>query len=487
MSPKTTKKIAKLIAIVLVGALVITSFTFVFSFADSKETAYGAAEKVPDWDKEFSLLKDLIIKTKEGYKDDVPYELLLKGAYEGVVDILGDPFSVYYSTEDESSEFEEAVSGEFSGVGISLEKIGGECKVVAPTQGGPSEKAGVLSGDIVFKVDDIDVRDASLTEIVSMLRGEKGSTVKLTVLRGGKEISFLLTREIIKLSSVSYELFSNGIGYIKISKFDSDSHLEFKDARLKLTADGAKSFIVDLRNNPGGYVGTAVNIADQMMPKGPVVHFQNQGKIVETIYAGGKGDLKIPVVVLINEGSASASEILAGAWKDSGVAKIVGTQSYGKGVAQHIFPAGGNKVKLSMYYFVTPNNNAINQVGITPDYIVKNFFETDENAIKDLYETYIKFAPMSEKNKAKKGDTGLNVFGAQQRLSLLGYSNPITGTLDDVTMEEVKAFQKSKGLFPYGVLDYSTMDRLNNSVLEYISGAESHKDLQLEYAINLLN
>lgn len=487
MSPKTTKRIAKLIAFVLVGALVITSFTFVFSFAESPGLTYGVAQKSPDWDREFSLLKDLIIKTKEGYKDDVPYDLLLKGAYEGVVDALGDPYSVYYSSRDESSEFEESISGEFSGVGISLEKIGDECKVVTPIQGGPSEKAGVLSGDTVFKVDDIDVSGFALTEIVSMLRGEKGTKVKLIVLRGGKEISFLLTRETIKLSSVSYELLANEIGYIKISQFDSDSHLEFKDARLKLTADGAKSFILDIRNNPGGYVGTATGIAEQMMPKGPIVHFQNQDKIVETIHADGRGDLKVPLVVLINEGSASASEILAGALKDSGVAKIVGTQSYGKGVAQQIFPAGGNKVKLSMYYFLTPDKTTINQVGITPDYVVKNLNSLDEKAIKDLYESYSKFAPMSEKNKPQKGDTGLNVFGGQQRLSLLGYGNPISGTMDNGTIEAVKAFQKTMGLFPYGTLDYSTMDRLDSSVLEYIIGAENRKDLQLEYAIKLLN
>lgn len=487
MSPKTTKRIAKFIAIILVGALVITSFGFVFSFADAPRASYGAVEKAPDWDREFMLLQDLIIKTKEGYKDDIPYKLLIQGAYEGVVDALDDPYSLYYSTEDESREFEEAVSGEFSGVGISLEQIGGVCKVVAPVQGGPSEKAGVLSGDIVLKIDNIDVSDVSLSTIVSMLRGEVGTKVKLTVMRDGKEISFSLTRETIKLSSVSYELLADGIGYIKISQFDNDSHLEFKDARLKLTASGAKSFIVDLRNNPGGYVGTAADIAEQMMPKGPIVHFQNQGKIVETIYADGKGNLKFPVVVLINEGSASASEILAGAWKDSGVAKIVGTQSYGKGVAQQIFPAGGNKVKLSMYYFVTPNNNTINQVGITPDYIVRNYSEADEAAIKQLYEVYSKFAPMSEKNKPRKGDTGLNVFGAQQRLSLLGYGNSVTGTMDDATLEAVKAFQKSKGLFPYGVLDYSTMELLNNSTLEYIAGSENRKDLQLEQAIKLLN
>jgi carboxyl-terminal processing protease len=488
MNQKTTRKIAKVIAFLLIGALVVTSFTFVFSFAESPDTAYTPAEEAPDWDKEFSFMKDLILKTKAGYKDFVSYRSLIDGANKGIIDSLKDPYSTFYLSEAESLEFQESVSGEFSGVGVSLEKIGELCKVVAPIPLGPAEAAGVKSGDFIIKVDGVDVKDLPLSKIAEMLRGKEGTKVDMTVTRDGKILTFSLVREKIRLSSITYQLLDEGkIGYIKISQFDSDSHLEFKEARLKLTAEGATSFIVDVRNNPGGYVGTAAGIAEQLMPKGAIVHFQKQDTIINSIVTDGKGSLRIPTVLLINEGSASASEILAAAWKDSGTATLVGTRTYGKGVAQQIIPTAGEaKVKLSMYYFISPNKNQIDKVGVSPDYLVKNYEGSDEEIARVLYDEYKSFAPMSEEVKPKLGELGLNVYGAQQRLSLLGYDNAISGVLDLKTSDCIKDFQKNKGLYPYGVLDYSTMSLLDKEALEYVIGAKGQKDLQLEKAVELL-
>ena len=490
MSQKTVRTVAKVIALLLVGALVITSFTFVFSWADSPAPVYAANpsnDEGIDWEKELSQIERLIQIVQADYLDDVSVRSLIDGAYKGILDSLDDPYSVYYDSEEESQEFEESVSGEFSGVGVSLEQVGNITKVVAPISGGPAEEAGVLSGDVVINVDGADVSAMNVTQIANMLRGKEGSKVDMTVKRNERTLTFYLIREKIKLASVSFELLPRDIGYIKISQFDNDSHLEFKAARLKLAADGAKSFIVDVRNNPGGYVGTAADVAEQLMPEGPIVHFLKQGEIVETISAGGRSGPEYPVVLLVNAGSASSSEILAAAWKDSGTAKIVGTQTYGKGLAQQIFTvADGKKVKLSMYYFVSPKKNPINKVGVTPDYVVKNHVAFDEEEATKLYNEYKLFAPMSDKSKPKRGDAGLNVFGAQQRLSLIGYKVMVSGTMDDSTVESVKAFQKGEGLFPYGVLDYSTMDKLDKAVLEYINGAGNRKDLQLEKAVELL-
>ncbi len=362
--------------------------------------------------------------------------------------------------------------------------------MVAPIPGTPSEKAGVLSGDVVIGVDGKDVTAISLEQIVSLLKGTKdsaGTKVTMTVLRDGKTLSFSMVREKIKLTSVSYELLDDKIGYIRISQFDSDSHLEFKNAKLMLLAGGAKSFIVDVRNNPGGYVGTAADICQQLMPNGPIVHFQTQGEITETLYADGRGDLNMPVVLLVNEGSASASEILAAAWKDSGTAKLVGTQTFGKGVAQQMVTTSkGDKVKLSMYYFLSPNKEHINGVGVSPDFTVRNYTHSEEQEQIKLYEEYKKFVPMNEKSKPGKGDSGLNVFGAQQRLSLLGYELEISGTVDEKTWEAVRSLQEDGNLYPYGVLDYATMDMIDKAVTEYITGAGKQKDLQLEKAIQLL-
>ncbi len=488
MNPKTTKVIAKTIAILLVVALVVTSFSFVFFWGATPLVVYASQEKEPDWNRELLLIKELIMETKVGYKDDIPYEDLINGAYEGIIDTLGDPYSVFYISDSESRDFVESVSGEFYGVGVSLEQVGGLCKVVAPISGGPAEDSGVLSGDVVTEVDGNDVSGMVLDEIVQRLRGEGGTKVTMTVLRGNKTLTFSLVREKIKLAAVSYELLPNDIGYIRISQFDSDVHLEFKNAKLKLRADGAESFIIDVRNNPGGYVGTAADIADQLMPAGPIMHFQHQGEISETLYASGIGNLEIPVVLLVNEGSASASEILAAAWKDSGTATLVGMNTYGKGVAQQMMnTTKGNQVKLSTHYFLSPEKKVIDKVGVAPHHTVRNYASLDVDRAEQLYEEYKKFAPMKEKNKPALGATGLNVFGAQQRLSLLGYETDVSGTMDGKTLSAVRGFQQEQGLFPYGILDYSTMAALDKAVLRYVSGAEEGKDLQLEKAIELLN
>ena len=326
---------------------------------------YAASSEEPDWNRELLRLRDFMIQTKGAYKDDVSFKMLIDGAYQGIIDSLGDPYSVYYSSENESKQFEESVSGEFFGVGVSLEQVGGICKVVAPISGTPADRAGVLSGDVVTQVDGQDVTGMTLEQIASRLRGEEGTKVTMTVQRDNRILTFSMIREKIKLASVDYRLLEDDIGYIKIAQFDSDVHLEFKNAKLKLLAAGAKSFIVDVRNNPGGYVGGALDIAEQLMPAGPIVHFEKQGKIVETFSANGTGNLGLPVVLLINEGSASASEILAAAWQDSNTATLVGMKTYGKGVAQQMIDtAGDGKLKLSMYYFLSPNKHPIDKVGV---------------------------------------------------------------------------------------------------------------------------
>ena len=479
MNQKTTKAIARVIAIILVAALVITTFTFVFSWADSGDQV--------SWDKEFSFLKDLIIKTKTDYKDEVSYETLFSGAYQGVIQSLNDPYSVFYPTQEEGEKFEESVSGEFYGVGVSIEQTRGETVVIAPIAGGPAERAGILSGDIITSVDGKDVSSLSLETVADMLKGQKGTKVTVSIKRQGTILNFTLIREKIKVSSVDFEMLEGNIGYIGISQFSKETHLEFKSAKLQLIAKGAKSFIVDVRNNPGGYVDVAVDIAEQLMPKGPIVHFQQKGKIVESISAKGTGDLKKPVVLLINEGSASSSEILAAAWQDSKTALIVGTVSYGKGVAQQVYTlANSEKMKLSTFYFLSPNKNVIDGVGIKPDYLVKNPGSASKAVDEKLKAKYENLAPMNEAIKPKVGDAGLNVFGAQQRLSLLGYKLTLSGKMDQGMLSLVKNFQKEAGLYPYGVLDYSTMAALDKAARELVLGASDTEDLQLKKAIELL-
>jgi carboxyl-terminal processing protease len=487
LDPYRTRKIARIIAIIVAVVMIVTSFSFVMLvpglFGAEGAVVYAAAQD-EDLDRQMEQLKQYIEYVQANYKDDVTYDKLVKGAFAGVVDSLGDPYSVYYGATGEGENFIETVTGEYSGIGLSVEDYGGKCRVVAPIPGTPAEKSGIKSGDIVTKIDGVDISSKTLDEAVSMMRGEAGTRVTLIVDRSGQALTFNLTREKIKNVSVNYELLDGNIGYIQITSFDNDSNVEFRLAKTALVNKGAKSLILDLRNNPGGLVNTALDIANQLMPKGPIIHFEQKGKIVETYSATGITTVNLPMVLLVNEGSASASEILAGALQDSKTATLVGTTTFGKGVAQQVDTfSDGASMKLSMYYFLTPNKKKIDHVGITPDYTVKNGTNADE---KELIEKYMSFAPMSEKVKPKAGDTGLNVFGAQQRLLMLGYAVKVTGTMDEATVAAVKKFQGENKLYPGGILDYTTMNAVDKAVINYIAGAKADNDLQLNKAVELL-
>lgn len=507
MSPNTARTVAKIVALILVAALVITSFSFVFFLGTGRGAVYGAtATESAELDRQLSELKDLLLDVEENYKDDVEFRTLVEGAFRGVLEALDDPYSVYFPTSAEADQFVESVSGEFSGIGVSVEDFGGVVRIVAPLAGTPAEAAGIKAGDIITRVDGASVAGLSLDQVVLLLKGEAGTKVSVTVERNGTPLTFSLVRAVIRSASVTFELKEAGLGYIRIAQFDKDTHLEFKNAKLQLIAQGARGLVIDVRNNPGGFTSVASDIASQMMPAGPITHFARRGAIVETVTADGQGDLGLPLVLLVNEGTASAAEILAGAWQDSGAAVLVGANTFGKGVAQQVaeLPGGGG-IKLSTFYFLTPDQRPIDKVGLAPDYTVPAGAlggvpgtgtdetatgapgtGTDGTATGAWLAAYRSFAPMAEKEKPKAGDTGLNVYGAQQRLGLLGYRVTVTGTMDPSTVEAVRAFQREKGLYVYGVLDYSTMDRLDRAAAALATGASDGRDLQLEKALELL-
>ncbi|MDR2295338.1 MAG: S41 family peptidase [Clostridiales Family XIII bacterium] len=485
MNPRTTKRIARIIAIITIAAMVITSVTFLGSMYWS----YGASADAADeayLDERLEILKAYIQTLEEQYKDEVDYETLLNGAYAGVVDILGDPYSVYYADQGEGEDFVSDVLGTFSGVGLSLEEYDGAIRVVAVLPDTPSDRAGVMTGDVIKSVDGVLMQGKSVSEAVLLIRGEAGTRVSIVFERAGRTLSHTLVREAIHLASVNGELLDGDMGYIRILSFDDDSDAEFRRIKEELIEAGATSLILDVRNNPGGLVETVVNVAEQLMPEGPVTYFRHKGSLISVQKASGRNYTGMPVVMLINGGSASASEILAGALRDSGVATLVGTTTYGKGVGQTIFSiADGGSVKLSTFYFETPDKHPVHGVGISPDHYVP--MPVSAEASEALLQQYASFAPMSEKTKPDLGDTGLNVFGAQQRLALLGYAVTATGTMDAATADAVKRFQAAAGLHPYGVLDYGTMARLDAECVAYASGADSSvEDPQLAKAIELL-
>jgi len=483
------KKYVKIAVYAAVALMLVSSFSLAAflpaNLGNSQLTAYGARADLGDAeiDGELDLLRQYIEYIHKNYKDEVEYSTLLDGAFKGVTDSLDDRFSEYYKNTEESSQFRQSVEGEFEGVGINLHMENGECVVISPIAGSPAYKAGVKADDVITAVDGKKTTGLALTEITNLLRGPKGTEVKITVRRGGSEQTFSMKRDTVNSPSVSYEMIESDIGYIAISGFDSDTEVEFKMAKIALTNSGAEKIIIDLRNNPGGIVDKAVNIADQILDSGYISHFESRGKLIESISATKTESMLQPIVLLVNGNTASASEILAAALHDNGKAQVVGTTTYGKGIAQKMAYIGDEKAaKLSAYYFVTPKRNAIHEVGITPDYIVPNQIVTNTETSKAIYDG---FAPMPENVKPTVGDTGLNVYGAQQRLAFLGYDVKTTGVMDEATITAIKAFQRQNGMYAYGILDFSTRDKLDAAAYSYAIGAAA-TDLQLEKAIELL-
>jgi carboxyl-terminal processing protease len=297
------------------------------------------------------------------------------GAAKGMVTALGDPYSNFFDPE-ESEEFNTELDGKFTGIGAELTIKDGILTVVAPIEGMPADTAGLLSGDKVIKVDDKLTNDMTIEDAVKKIRGEKGTEVVLTVLhKGAKETNEIkIIRDEIDIKSVAYEKKSDGIGYIRIKGFMDDTGKEFDEIVSKVLADDDKGLIVDVRSNPGGNLNVAIDIISKFVAKGEVVLWERDRDKKETAYrATGGEDLKnLPVVVLIDGGSASASEILAGALRDDRQSLLIGEKSFGKGSVQSLEPLrGGSSLKITIAKWLTPSKQSIHEIGIEPNIEVK--------------------------------------------------------------------------------------------------------------------
>jgi len=308
------------------------------------------------------------------YLNDYNEQDLVNGAYEGYVSGLGDPYSAYMTKEVYESWIVSG-TGNYSGVGITFsENESGNFEVISINPGSPAEKAGVEPGDLILKVDDKAYTDSDI--MASAIRGKKGTDVKLTMSHKGKEKEITMTRDEIIMQSVTSEMLDDSIGYIKIDSFIDNTGEDFSDALDKIEEDNAKGLILDLRNNGGGLVDESVEIADEFLDEGVVCYVEDKNGNTET-YDAVDGRTKIPTVVLINEGTASASEILAGALKDNGF-EILGTKSFGKGIIQTTFEMDdGTALKLTIMQYLSPNKNVIHQKGIKPTVKVKDKEKTE--------------------------------------------------------------------------------------------------------------
>lgn len=304
------------------------------------------------------------------YLGEVDEEKLKEGAIKGYIEGLDDPYTEYISKE-EMKDYLEDTMGNFVGIGIYMVKNteANKVQVLAPIKNSPAEKAGILPGDLIVAVDGVNYTGDDMSVVSSKIKGEEGTTVTVEILRGTETKTFELKRENIKVNPVEGKVLANQIGYIEFSSFDEGTAKDFKAKYEELQKQGIKSLIIDLRNNGGGIVDEALEIADYIADKGSVLLYEvDKNNNEEVKKSEHEPIISMPIVILTNENTASSSEILAGALKDLGKAKTCGVKTYGKGVIQQVLTLGdGSGIKITSEKYLTPNKTEINKIGIEPD------------------------------------------------------------------------------------------------------------------------
>ena len=366
--------------IIIIAVLLIASTFFGF-YAGQQEGerkavnqffSQGAGENASNLD--FTLFWETWQTLKEKFIDKTKFDnqKMLYGAISGVVNSLKDPYTVFMDPE-ESKRFFEDVSGKFEGVGMEIGQKKGQLQIISPLEGTPAQKAGLRAGDKIIKIDGIFANELTIDDAVGKIRGDKGTEITLTIFREGwndtKE--FKIVRDVIMVPSLKWEIKNNNIAYIKLYQFSEEAGYDFKKASLEILKSPAKRIILDLRNNPGGYLEISKEIASLFLKKGSVVAIEDfGGKTESKKYIADGNDIfsEFPIVVLINQGSASASEILAGALRDNRQIKLIGETSFGKGSVQEVKNLNnGSSLKVTVAKWLTPKGESISDHGLVPD------------------------------------------------------------------------------------------------------------------------
>ncbi len=314
------------------------------------------------------------------YLGEYTTDSLVEGMYAGMVDGLDDIYSCYYTAE-EYTEMSEETEGRYKGIGVVMQQDeDGTVTLIRIYEGGPGEKAGLLAGDILYTVDDEEVTGMDLSEVAALVRNEETDTAQLTVVRDGEFLDFDIPKEEVEVPVVSYEMLDDGIGYLAIYEFTSVAFDQYLEAYQDLKSQDLDGLIVDLRDNPGGLLDSVCDILETILPEGIIVYTEDKNGNREDRTCDGESPIDIPLAVLVNGNTASASEIYAGAVQDYGVGTIVGTTTYGKGVVQSIRSLDdGSAVKLTVANYYTPLGNNINHKGITPDVEVEQPEDSEED------------------------------------------------------------------------------------------------------------
>lgn len=395
MNFEKKNNIYRTVMIIIVTAIITFIITSVLLYNYYLKTDDGLAKTLETTETNSLDLKVQLIKTyiDKYYLGDINEDDMIESAIKGYVAGLGDEYTEYL-TKEEYEELMVDVNGNYVGIGIYMtEDRYGNTVVLLPIEGSPAEEAGLKTGDIITKVNGEDCTDMDLSLVANKVKGEEGTTVDLEIQRGEEIINKTIERRTVQINHIESKVLDNNIGYIQILAFDDGCSSEFESQLNELINKDVKSIIIDVRDNGGGIVTEAIDIAELFVQKDDniMIEFDKEGnEEITKAKKDAKINSDIKVIVLANENSASASEILIGALKDNGIAKVVGTKTFGKGVMQEVVPvSSGGALKLTIKEFKTPNGNTINKEGISPDIEVEEIEDNDtdeqlQKAIEEL-------------------------------------------------------------------------------------------------------
>lgn len=442
--------------------------TFALAFGDEK--AVTVANERTEFDKLYSAYDTL----KGSYYKKVDDKKLIDGAINGMIDSLDDPYSDYMDTS-EAKSFDDTISSSFNGIGAEIQQQDGYIMVISPIKDSPAEKAGLKPNDKILTVDGKSIQGMSANEAVLLIRGDKGTTVKLTIQRPGVEeiMEVSIVRDTIPIETVYGEMLEDGIAKVQITSFSSNTTKELVTKLNELKTQGMKGLILDLRQNPGGLLEEAIKISSLFLPDNEVIlQIEDRNGKKQTITSTStKDNPNVPLVVVIDKGSASASEILAAAVHESADVTLVGEKSFGKGTVQQAkkFTDGSN-LKLTTEKWLTPKGNWIHKKGVTPD-------------IEVALPPYAFLSMIDSEAELKLSTTSTQVKTAQQMLKAIGYDpGREDGFFDEKTEQAVKEFQAKENLEVNGIVSGQTTITLMQRLGDLIT----QNDTQIQKAVEIL-
>lgn len=459
---------------IVVGLILITATVtfFILTTGDDKVVEVVKPQQKVDRT-EFKKLYEAFDAMTENYFQEIDEGVAIDGAINGMIDALDDPYSDYLN-EEEARQLHESISSSFEGIGAEIQEQNGFIAVVSPIKNSPAERAGILPKDMITTVDGKNIQGMSSSEAVLLIRGKKGTPVVLTILRGesADPIEIEVIRDVIPLETIYYEVDKDQIGHVRITSFSTGTYDELLTALDEMEASNVQGLVIDVRQNPGGILDTAIDISDLFVESGKnLFQYKEKDKEPDIYPASNNRKVEIPVTVLIDDGSASASEILASALSESAGIPLIGIKTFGKGTVQspRDLPDGSN-LKLTTAKWLTPNGNWIHEKGVAPD-------------VEVPYPSYAMLPYLDPSLEMKEGILSPAIKSAEEMLEAIGF-NPgeIDGLYDAKTVGAVKALQKELGLKQTGILigdtTYGLMDELRQKI--------ENDDPQLQQAKELL-